>query len=131
MLHFCLIFARRGRVRLAPFVCLHRLVGPSSSESYYRSRLSSIFGGLSFIFGCAAFPELILDGGWVFLLIAGSRDVSSQDSIVPIFSRVGGHIASTYYTLHSRHACAVIHVFARVCRTLGIVREFLDAASGT
>ena len=61
----------------------------------------------------------------MLLLIAGLQDISSQDSILPVFSRLGGHIASTYYTCHSGHAHAVIHVFARVCRTLGSVQDFL------
>ena len=59
LLHFCLIFARRGRVCLAPFVCPHRLVGPPSSELFC-PRLSRT-------------PVLILEGGWIFLLIVGPR----------------------------------------------------------
>ena len=59
------------------------------------------------------------------------RDVSSQDSISPVASRVGGHIGSTYCSRYSGKARQVIHVFTRVCRTLGIVREFLDKASRT
>ena len=50
------------------------------------------------------------------------QNVSSQDSLVPVCLRVGGRIARTYYYGHAR---SVIHVFARVCRTLGIVQEFL------
>ena len=65
---------------------------------------------------------LIIDGGWMFLLIAGLQDVSSQDLSVLVFLRVGGHmIASTYYTWHFGHTRGVIHVFAHVCRSLGSV----------
>ena len=59
------------------------------------------------------------------------RDVSSQDSIFPVFSRVGGRLGSTYHTWYSGLALVVIHVFARVCRTLGSVQAFFDAASRT
>ena len=53
------------------------------------------------------------------------RDVSSQDSIVPVFSRVGARISSF------GHAFVVISLFTRVCRTLGSVQELIEAASRT
>ena len=67
----------------------------------------------------------------MFLLIAGLQDVSSQDSIVPVFSSVGGRIGSTYCYRYCGLAPAVIHVFVRVCRTLANVQECFDAASRT
>ena len=59
------------------------------------------------------------------------QDVSSQDSIVPVFSSVGGRIGSTYCYRYCGLARAVIHVFVRVCRTLVSVQECFDAASRT
>ena len=44
------------------------------------------------------FEVFILDRVCMFLLIAGSQDVFSQNSIVTIFSRVCERICSTYYT---------------------------------
>ena len=59
------------------------------------------------------------------------QDISYQDSISPVFSRVDGRFGSTYCFGYSGLACAVIHMLARVCWTLGIMREFFDTASCT
>ena len=121
-----MIFARRVHICSAPFVRPHYLVGPSSSElhhPHYRRGLSFIVGGISFIL-CATLAVFILDGGWMVFGYLRLRDVSSQDSIFPVFLRVGG-------LWYSGLVLAVIHVFARVCRTLGSVKAFFDAASRT
>ena len=59
------------------------------------------------------------------------RNVSSQSSIFPVFLKVGGRFGGTYCFRYSGLARAVVHVFACVCRTLGIVRDCFDAASRT
>ena len=77
------------------------------------------------------FAVLVPNGGRMFFGRSRSQDVSSQDSFSTLFSRIGGRFGSTYWFRYSGLARAVIHMLARVCGTLAIVREFFDAASRT
>ena len=82
---------------MALFIRLNCLVGLSLLELLLQWPLL-IEALLDWLAITCPFAVIILDGGWMFLLIARLQDISSQESFFPIFLRVGGRIGSTYYT---------------------------------
>ena len=93
----CILWFSLGRAVLIRHPFFDRIVWLVHPRWRRIVAVASVLRGAARIGGpiTCLFAVAILDGGWMFLLIARSQDVSSQDSFFFVFSRVGVLVVRT------------------------------------